>query len=474
MTLFVFCGAPQAFAAAVDELLPFLEGEYCLALMSEGAEIGIERPDLRVFKDNTMSGTDFLRSALRQDPDSLILDARAQDSLGTLAQARMTGHRVIFHHSKPALDALNTCFEETAKESNFLAVEFLNRAVFLDLEASGVSKVWQARAGEKSGLTLVPLLEKSDGGWGTLGQYETRPQPQAFTEATTMEVPREWPEDPGAFLTDLETHLGSHRRTAWAPLTGTPGHSGEFGQYGGVPKLEQGEDWPICGCCSKRMGLVLQIELEKAPEPFRAKVARDGFFQFFYCLETECSVLEPWAPFQKNSLARTIGGGAVSAARLPESTYKEIPILGWVSAREGPGWEERFSVGIDREFLQCDLFSTFAEMAENWNEHDSYYDQVLDYLGLTVENAPDFFSYAKNLPGDKLLGWPSWSQGVEYPSCPQCGAQMEMLVQINNDGHGSGVPGFGSALGQVFAADGNGHISYCPEHGQMTFAWACG
>ena len=31
-----------------------------------------------------------------------------------------------------------------------------------------------------------------------------------------------------------------------------------------------------------------------------------------------------------------------------------------------------------------------------------------------------------------------------------------------------------AALGQVFAADGNGHISYCPQHGELTFAWACG
>jgi hypothetical protein len=76
--------------------------------------------------------------------------------------------------------------------------------------------------------------------------------------------------------------------------------------------------------------------------------------------------------------------------------------------------------------------------------------------------------------GDKVLGWPLWTQGVEYPPCPQCGQPMRMVLQINNDGHTSGEPGYQSFFGQLFAGDGNGHVFQCRTHtGVMTFAWAC-
>lgn len=31
--------------------------------------------------------------------------------------------------------------------------------------------------------------------------------------------------------------------------------------------------------------------------------------------------------------------------------------------------------------------------------------------------------------GDKLAGWPDWVQGMEYPSCPECGQRLRLVLQ---------------------------------------------
>lgn len=468
MTCFVFCGADErAYEKALGDLMPLLSHEFSLALMPEDATLELGQG--RVVRDSSLGGIDFLRFALRQDPDALVLDSRAVDALGMLAQARLTGHRIVFHHSGSPEDARRDCFVECSKVGDVLAEELLKRALFLGLATEGVDQVWQTR--EES---LEALLVKDGGEWKTLGQLERRPPQQSFSEVEVMAVPDDWPADGKTFLRELEERFGPHRRTAWAPVMGAPGQPGEFGQFGGMPRLQNGENWPGCGCCHTDMTLVLEIHLEKAPEAFQKRVGGEGCFQIFYCQNQSCSVEAAWEAFQSNSLARLLPVPGEAADRPQRVEYEAIPIVGWVPLPEGPGWEDRYGLGLDRDFLNSDMVSTFSEMAETWTEGDSYYDAIFDYFGLSDETAPELFSYVRTLPGDKLLGWPAWSQGVEYPHCPECQEQMEMLVQINNDGHGVGTPGYGSALGQVFAGDGNGHIFYCPDHGQMTFAWACG
>jgi uncharacterized protein YwqG len=66
--------------------------------------------------------------------------------------------------------------------------------------------------------------------------------------------------------------------------------------------------------------------------------------------------------------------------------------------------------------------------------------------------------------GDKLAGWPLWIQGVEYPSCPICQAEMSLVFQIDSEDN---VP-------YMFGDVGCGHITQCREHKeQLAFAWAC-
>lgn len=103
------------------------------------------------------------------------------------------------------------------------------------------------------------------------------------------------------------------------------------------------------------------------------------------------------------------------------------------------------------------------------------YCKLLEHFQVGPDELADVVGLIQNYPGDKLFGWPRWSQGVEYPACRQCGKTMEMVLQVNNDGNSDGRPGFNSCFGQLFAGDGNGHVCRCPDHPEvMTFNWACG
>ena len=51
--------------------------------------------------------------------------------------------------------------------------------------------------------------------------------------------------------------------------------------------------------------------------------------------------------------------------------------------------------------------------------------------------------------GEKLGGWPMWVQSVEYPSCPECGAEMTLLFQIDSERN----------LPYMFGDVGCGHIT---------------
>ena len=55
---------------------------------------------------------------------------------------------------------------------------------------------------------------------------------------------------------------------------------------------------------------------------------------------------------------------------------------------------------------------------------------------------------------DKLLGWPSWPQYVDYPSCRACGRELWLVFQLESDQN----------LWYMFGDEGCGHITCCPDH----------
>ena len=66
--------------------------------------------------------------------------------------------------------------------------------------------------------------------------------------------------------------------------------------------------------------------------------------------------------------------------------------------------------------------------------------------------------------GDKLLVWPNWIQGIEYPECPTCSEPMKLVFQIDSEDN---VP-------HMFGDVGCGHLCQCPNHPRILgFGWAC-
>ena len=90
-------------------------------------------------------------------------------------------------------------------------------------------------------------------------------------------------------------------------------------------------------------------------------------------------------------------------------------------------------------------------------------------LGVTLRDLPIDTDVAESIgipeAGDKLGGWPHWVQSVEYPSCPTCGREMEIVLQVDSEDN---IP-------HMFGDAGCGHITQCPDHPQvLAFGWACG
>jgi uncharacterized protein YwqG len=82
--------------------------------------------------------------------------------------------------------------------------------------------------------------------------------------------------------------------------------------------------------------------------------------------------------------------------------------------------------------------------------------------GIAADDLAERLSVAE--PGDKLGGWPYWIQGVEYPACPVCQAEMHMVFQLDSNDN----------LDFMFGDVGTGHITQCPVHKSVvTFSWAC-
>jgi hypothetical protein len=179
------------------------------------------------------------------------------------------------------------------------------------------------------------------------------------------------------------------------------------------------------------MPLFLQLRLDELPN--QGTAGASVLLQLFYCPTDEPDLCErslnSWAPFSEGATVRIVSaqGGAVSDV---SPRFPALTITGWREEPDLPNWEELRSMGIVLE----------AELA----------------LRLINADVPRM--------GDKLAGWPAWVQGVEYPTCPVCGATMHPVFQLESDDH---IP-------FRFGASGTAHITQCETHRNLVaFGWPC-
>lgn len=235
---------------------------------------------------------------------------------------------------------------------------------------------------------------------------------------------------------EIKPILEPYKRQAWIPKVTEKKSGPTASKFSGVPALSHNESWPCCTNCEQPMQLFLQLNSKDLPESVRGTFG-EGFLQVFYCTnsEKECEVdCEAFFPFSKSTLVRVVNYTA-DIILSPESSpvtdaFPEKQIVGWEAKEDYPNWEELQNLGCTLSDEQSDLLCELG------------YPQ----------------------PKDKLLGWPYWVQGVEYPDCPECGKPMKLVFQIDSEDN----------LPYMFGDVGCSHVTQCEQHpDRMAIAWAC-
>ncbi len=250
-------------------------------------------------------------------------------------------------------------------------------------------------------------------------------------------------------LARLQPWRTRHQRPAWRPRVVDNENALTASKFGGTPWLAPAEDWPICRGCDRPMPLLVQLDLAQLP-PTLEQCFGAGLLQLFYC--TECD--GGWEPFAESQLVRVVHpAGTTPTVGVPEGVESFPP-------RTMVGWSEIIDLPDPSEHEELGVRYTY-DFTANTVRLDC------PELGLTVEQpiGEDLAEAVSTAAaGDKLAGWPAWVQGVEYPSCPECGQRMRLVFQLDSEDH----------LPFMFGDLGTGHLTQCPAHlAVVAFGWAC-
>lgn len=234
---------------------------------------------------------------------------------------------------------------------------------------------------------------------------------------------------------DIPDSLRAFKRTACQPQTADGDGPPTASKFGGTPWLAPDEDWPKCGACGNPLQFFVQLNLDDLPVSYGS-----GLLQFFYCTHGEsadaiCEVeREGWKPFSPGSVVRIVqpvGPPRTVGILRFDRPFPPRLITGWTAVDDYPEWEE-------------------AESSHGIVLPDDVWDEL--------------YEAGFPLTGDKLGGWPSFIQGIEYPNCPDCGDTMRLVFQVDSRDH---VP-------YSWGDRGRGHITQCARHPhRLAFGWAC-
>jgi hypothetical protein len=261
-----------------------------------------------------------------------------------------------------------------------------------------------------------------------------------------------------------------HRRDAWRPLTEQRSRTEAGSQFGGIPLLKAGENWPSCGGCHSPMQLIIQLHLASLPEscPFRSD---RECLQLFYCMGPIRNYLEHidsrvWrcghgskTLLAPGKLARVIDihSSRVAPATVPNG-FTPFPchaVEAWERFDDYPSAADQECLGLQYEYL---FKSGRTLTSVEWREGGVRYEGIPE-----PSNGPGLAeSISTAAAKDKVGGWPRWEHGGFYPKCPRCDRSMTYILQIDPQDH---VPdGFGK---------GWGHLTRCDRHPDVLgFIWA--
>lgn len=251
----------------------------------------------------------------------------------------------------------------------------------------------------------------------------------------------------------LEPWRQAHARTTWLPQLAPEGDAAPLGsRYGGLPAVgPEGErELPRCARCARPLRLLLQLSLPTLPAQAQRVLGEAGLLQAFHCQEPECGQeLLGWAPFSGAHAVRRVDGRTTCAPY--GEPFPVRAISGWQPALDHPDPAEHEALGLHYDYRFEERTARIRCPATGLES---------PYLPLSAV-APESLSRARE--GDKLLGWPSWAQGVDYPPCPGCQAPMRSVYQLDSGRH----------LPVAFGDAGRVTLFQCEAHRErLTLSWA--
>lgn len=427
--------------------------------------------------DGRTIGT-LLRAALRMDPDAIVVSEPAPEHDPMLSQVAETGHLLVIS----AEGAIDEAFQRLQDSLMPTMGEFLGAE----------------RLAEHLRRTFAIQVELGPDFTVAASVLPEPPAPRAEVaeeQERTLHCPIEPGEEPIAesLLAMLKRHTAARRRSCFVPRFGEGGGAPEASKFGGAGMLAPGEAWPKGGSTGCPMQLVFQLRIDELPGTLRDLLgAETGWWQFFYD-PSSSGEGEPWAPFSDYQLLRVLpADGAVPAGEAPApdsvEDYSERAVLGWQELPDAPhdqddedlpdAVEEPLDVLRDTLiWMPPNRRLVFGEGEASERAREAL-QPMLDWMRLeSIDELKEAVELVWCRSGDKLLGWPYWSQGNETPTCPKSGEPMRFLAQIsaNRNEEQDPEPGEGCHFPMLFAADGTGQILQSPvDPSVMTFVWACG
>jgi len=264
------------------------------------------------------------------------------------------------------------------------------------------------------------------------------------------------------------------RRPAWIPQTEPGDGAPTDSKFAGTPYLGESGEWPPCRDCRRPIQLFLQLNLDELPEAARGEFG-SGLLQFFHCTyyDTSCDQFYDTTPHFSNGIilrlmpvaggARTQGGAsraAEAAAAGPQAAPAPEPASRWKKMLVGLLTQVGAVARPDPGTVPLP-----PRRIVGWREVYEYpeYWEAAELLGYEPEEFELELDAAGPQGGDKLGGWPSWVQDIDYPDCPTCGRRMRHVFQLASQDN----------LPYIFGDMGTGHVTQCPEHKEvMGFHWA--
>lgn len=222
-----------------------------------------------------------------------------------------------------------------------------------------------------------------------------------------------------------------------------------YSKMGGYPNLTKFERYPECTYCSLPLNFVFQLYHRDFPDFYYPE--GKNLFQLFRCSNHECSC----ADYDK---------------------YDQ-PMFHHYHSVDLNQPNNQFSYEIketdEKMIVDCNLSPLETMDLPMGEEIDNDFDEMLNHLFVEEAQEVHYEEYSSKI-GTKLGGYPTWTQGQNYPKCT-CGKLKEFLFQFSSEEPSKCPEDAYSAHDIMLGDSGNIYYFYCSSCGEHTIEsnWDC-